>query len=637
MSRLEDIRDSLYRGKSPERPIPSPEHFPPSVDSGGIERSWVEPSPVERTLLERAYLANLRVRRSAARMFFIVAGIGLTIVLAAFVGYTVFFTRSTVSFEIVGPRHLTAGEATQITLRIANHTGVKLAEGTVVIEFPQGASLADPAGESLGPLRQRIAVEEIPAGGVLQKDLRVTFFGPRDSPQRIGGSFLYRPENIQSRLNRQADFTATIVRVPVAVTVDAPSEVGTGKEFTMTIAVDTEAAVPITHMVLGIDFPADFNLTSADPPSSSSGPHRWLLPDLTAGTSTAITLHGTVRGEPEEVKPFRVRLGRYDAIANHWLSLSEAVVGVKIASPLLLVQTTIGGNREGALTAGERVEGQVLFKNSLPQSIQNVTVTLSFPEKFVELGTVRADGGFYDAIGRAITWNPASNSRLKELTPGGEDTLAFSFVLKAALPIRTFADKNFFLPLTATIDTGTPPPDYRGVVLAYRETAEFKIISRLNLTARAAFSDGPVRNTGPLPPKVGRATTYTVFLELGNGGNDVGDVTVAARLPGNVEFRNVLDGGSALEFNPASRELSWRVGRLGAGTGVLRPHLKTAFQVVLTPAANQAGDAPPLLTDILARGRDTFADTSLEARANDLTTELRGDTRSGAAEWRVVP
>lgn len=587
--------------------------------------------------MDRAYLSKLRRRRLSLRTavtlgFLALMGVG------AFFGYIVFFARADVELEVLGPGQITAGEPTVITVRVVNRSPVLITDGAVTLNLPPGAILVGQQAVPSSPARERLAVDDIPPGTEFKRELRIQFIGRNGEVQQISGLYLYRPENIQSKLTRQAAFSATVGRVPAAITVDAPDKVNAGQELTVTVGVDSETSVPLPHISLGIDFPSGFELRSADPAPSPDIPNLWPLGNLASGTSTKIVLRGVIRGDPEESKPFHVRLGRYDASRKSWLVLTESAVGPTIASPFLLAQASIGGERRGALVPGTRIDGSVLFRNNLSQPVQNVTVTVSFPEQLVELETVQAEGGFYDVTRRMLTWNPASTETLRELDAGEEGRLAFSFTLKASPPIRMFSDKNFRFPITSSVDTGTPPPDFRGVPLVYNDTAEFQISSRLALFARAAYYDSPVPTSGPLPPKVRQATTYTVFLQIGSGANDIRDVSVTALLPGGVEFKSAVGSDvGTVEFNPASREVVWRVGQLAAATGILRPHARATFQIALTPAENQINASPPLLTAINAAGRDSFTGRDLAVATEDVTTELRTDTRSNSQEWRVVP
>lgn len=635
MSRLDELRDELYRKKSGELPVPPRESPLPPPAHDLPKRSWPDTIKPVPSLLAKAQGAKVRQRVRSFKTVLAV-GVALLIGFALFIGYTIFFAPRSVDFEILGPSQLTAGEPTVITVRIVNRGSVVLRDGVVSIEFPEG-TLAGDGGDGAEPLRQRLAIDDIPAQGEFKREIQARFLGVMEQEKVVTGVYIYRPENVESKLTRQGEFSARIVRVPVTVSIASPERVSAGQELNLEIAVDSELSVPLPGMSLGVEFPSGFTLSASTPPPSDEANNIWPLGDLASGTSTKIVLRGTLRGEPREVKAFRLRVGRFDPRSKQWLLIAESSGGPEIASPFLLVQTTLGGTRRGSLAPGTRVEGSVFFKNNLSQKIENITIELSFPEKFVKLESIRAERGFYDVTRQALVWKPSSEERLKEFSPGGEGTVAFSFELKSSPPIGKFSDKNFLFPVTTTIDTASPPREFRGVSLQYRDSIEFKIESRLTLAARAAYYDSPEPNTGSLPPKVRLPTSYTVWLQLSSGANDLRDVELKATLGDGVAWQRTLENSlGTVGFNPASQEILWRIREFPAATGILRVPASAAVQIVLTPADNQAGTAPVILRNISVNGRDAFTDTVQADTVEDLTTELRSDPESKPGEWQVV-
>ena len=636
MSRLEDIREKLYRRKEEEAPAPRPETLPPRTREEQVAHIWASRTPPE-SLPNNIPPPYVRKRRIST-LTLVAIGAVMVIGLGAIIGYLVLFPSTEVLLEIFGPSQVSAGEPTVITVRIANHSGVKLIDGALTITFPEGTLVGDQLDSSPGLIREKIEVPDIPAQGVFEKEIRVKLLGAVNQSLTVTGLYLYRPENVSSRLTRRSELVTAISRVPIALTLDAPERVSSGQEVSIGVGVDAEASFPFQDMTLEVGFPSGFEFTSADPAPAQDSRNLWPLGALEPGSSQKITIRGILKGDPEEVKPFHLRVGRFQAVTQSWLVLTEETAGPAIASPFLFTRTTLGGSRGGAVTPGGEISGSVFFKNNLPEPIQNVTITLTFPEKLAELGRVRVEGGFYDVVRRAIVWNPASEKRLGELGPGEEGILSFSLAIKPSLPIRSITDKNFVFLVRAIISSASPPPEYRGVDLTYEDSAEFKIDSWLTLSARASFHDSPVVNSGPLPPKVRQVTTYTVFLQLSSGPNDHRDVEVRGQLGGGVEWRGDLrvDSGE-ISFNPASQEFTWKIRELPAATGILRPQSTAILQVAMTPAENQVNRSPVLVKGIIARGIDTFTANEHASAVYDLTTELPKDPKSRSDEWLVVP
>ncbi len=642
MAGLEDIEQELYRKEFKEPPSVPREPLPIREEPVGQRWSGAV-APPRREKSKPSFRDRWRSggqRPSRRRLTVVLVTIAVAVLLAA-VGVAVYFLyvpKGEVTFAISGPEQLTVGEPTAITIRVINSTAVPLEVGTVVLTFPEGTLLPDRIGGPGGPVRQRLDVPVLASGGTFDAEVRAVFLGELGRREMVSGVYRYRPQGIEGEFIREADFSIIVGRVPLGVSLSVPAEVQSGQEVTLKVSVDSQAAVTLPEMTLGIEFPERFELLASDPPPVSEAEYRWPLGAIEAGASREVTIRGIVHGDPQETKPFHVRVGQYHADTGLWLVVTERSSGPTIASPFLFVQTSLNGNRHGTIEPGVRVWGHVTFRNNLPENVGNIAILAMLPEKLINLESMEVEKGFYDVTRRAITWNPASDPRLRELGPGEEGSFAFSFRLKSALPVRGFGDKNFVLSVQTIVDSLTPPPAYQDVSLKYRDLMELKVESLLKLAGRVAYYDSPVANTGPLPPKVRQTTTYTLYLQLSSGANDHRDVEVRGQLAGGVEWREVVrtDGGAA-SFNPATQEFVWRLPQLAAATGIVRSPATAIVRVALTPAENQINGAPVLLRGISVSGRDAFTGTDHKATIRDLNTELRGDPNANSLEWRVVP
>jgi hypothetical protein len=147
------------------------------------------------------------------------------------------------------------------------------------------------------------------------------------------------------------------------------------------------------------------------------------------------------------------------------------------------------------------------------------------------------------------------------------------------------------------------------------------VASSVSLVAQALHSSGPLTNTGPIPPKVGSATTYTILWRASDPGNDVTNAVVTATLPSYVTYASqVSPAGSALTYDSSTRALTWRPGDLASGQTA-----SVAFQVSLTPSSSQKGAAPALTSGAAFSGFDRYAQVPVSAQAAPVTTETTSD------------
>lgn len=79
-------------------------------------------------------------------------------------------------------------------------------------------------------------------------------------------------------------------------------------------------------------------------------------------------------------------------------------------------------------------------------------------------------------------------------------------------------------------------------------TRTVKVNSSFQLSSRAVHYTGPFGNSGPMPPRVGQNTTYTILWSITNSSNDVSRAKVTAVLPLYVKWTGVSSSGD-VSFN----------------------------------------------------------------------------------------
>ena len=146
--------------------------------------------------------------------------------------------------------------------------------------------------------------------------------------------------------------------------------------------------------------------------------------------------------------------------------------------------------------------------------------------------------------------------------------------------------------------------------------------------------DAALKNSGPLPPEVEEPTTYTITWSVLNSSNTLRDAVVKTVLPPYVNWKNVQSPQTAeLTFNPISREVVWRLGRvLPEATAK-----ELSFQVELVPSLSQVGSSPALSGPVKLSAFDTFTETVVESESAAVTTELKTDQNYKLPESKIAP
>jgi hypothetical protein len=109
--------------------------------------------------------------------------------------------------------------------------------------------------------------------------------------------------------------------------------------------------------------------------------------------------------------------------------------------------------------------------------------------------------------------------------------------------------------------------------------------------------------------------------------NDLNNVSVSAILPPNISWTGKMSVAlGQLNYNSARHQINWKVGEVGHYTGEDWPKLGVAFELALTPTAEQIGSEPALLSQIKVFGEDKFTSEFLEREGAVPTTNLIYDS-----------
>ena len=281
---------------------------------------------------------------------------------------------------------------------------------------------------------------------------------------------------------------------------------------------------------------------------------------------------------------------------------------------------------------------KIHYKNAAGIALSDVVLKASLSGLMYDFATLRTTGNFDGADG-TITWNGGNLADFRNLSPNASGDVEFQINVKSRYVMRTFRDKNFSLQVTAEMETPTVPSSLAAKSLSTVSDISIKINTKTELKAVGYYFDTVVKNSGPLPPKVDQITTYAIHWQLTNFSNDVDDVTIKAVLPEGVGWLNKKAGAgaAALEYNDRTSELTWNVGKLTAGTGVLLDAYEVIFQVGLTPSINKVNMVLPILGESTLTGKDAFTGNDILTTSPSIKTDLPDDPGVGILKSKVQP
>ncbi|XOB41186.1 MAG: hypothetical protein ACKKMW_00335 [Candidatus Nealsonbacteria bacterium] len=516
------------------------------------------------------------------------------------------YSKELLRLDILGPSEITLGEEVEYVVRYQNKGEFRLDNPELVFEAPE-YSIKD--GEFFE--RQILGPEElgeaIYPGEEKTFSFKISILGKEGDIKITKASLSYQPKDLKARYQSSSEFTSQIKSAPLTFDFDLPSKVASGKDFIFRINYFSNIEHLLTNLRCQIEYPYGFEFINSTPKSIEQT--EWEIPVLNKSEGGRIEISGRLSGDLGEAKVFKAELGVWKN--GEFIILKEAIKGVEMVRHSLYIRQEINSNPQYVAVPGDWLHYEIYFKNVGEDSVSNLFMVNQLEGEAFDFQTIKSDYGAFQAGDNSIVFDWRRVPDLQYLIPMEEGKVDFFIKLKDDLG----SVKN---------------PVLKNKVFIGQVKEEFvtKIGSKLGIDQKAYFQDEVFGNSGPVPPQVGQATTYTIMWHIRNYYSDVKNAKVKATLPQNIELTGRVFPEPELErftFDSQSREIVWLAGDLERGIGVTQQPLTIAFQVTFTPAAYQRGLIPNIINKAQITAEDSWTQAIIEGSTSALNTTLPDD------------
>lgn len=617
MGKIEDLKQKMYTpaflGRR-RKIFSSPEPTFKQSDR------WGDEGPREKEVSrKKSHYTSiiLGVLLGAGLLFFL----GYVSIQSGFLFY--FLGRSEVDVKIFSDSSVIAGQKVTYTVSYKNKSRKPITNVEIFFQYPKGSIPDQSDGFDTKTSGSHITLPDVPAGLEGTTQFRARIFGKEGDTVTARAVFLYRPENLNSKFTVQSDQPVQIARVPIAVTFSGGGKVRSGEPYEFDVEYASNADADFNDMFARVAYPQGFQFkeSSIVPELNDSLGGYWSLGTIRPGTSGSIHVRGVLGGSPLEPKTFQYGLGAYDKDTHEWLPYVERTALAEVVAPPLFVQAIFDDPKNLGVSFGDTVSLKISYKNNFNIPIRNavITATLDGPVDFSSLNP-----GQGTIVGsRGVIWNASGEQRLSLLQVGDSGELHLSFRVKPSSDITTQSLKNSSVAVAMTINADKSK--LADVDLGSSNVLTLPINAIPALQAKLLYTGPLIQNSGPIPPKVGQKTSYTVVLELGTAGNDLTDVKIKAILPPYANWEGVVvPSDENISYQSGTGEVLWNAGDIVSSKNGQEGR-KVYFQISFTPSDNQANSQPSLVTKIAGTAIDAFTNKEIDISARDVTTNLIDD------------
>jgi uncharacterized repeat protein (TIGR01451 family) len=537
----------------------------------------------------------------------------VVIIIAGFVIYRgTMFSKEILKLEILGPSSAKIGEEIEYTIVYKNNGNFVLQSPKLTFLLPENSLTED------GKLIIVKNLKDIYPGNQGSVEIKGRLLGKEGDYKNAKASLTYVPKNITATYEAETTFITKIDASPINLTFDLPTKTEKGKNLQFSINYFSNVEYPLENLSLKIDQIPGFNISSSSPASLDGS--EWKLPTINKAQGGRINIVGSVSVDANQNLNFLAQLGMWQN--GSFVAIKDAIAQVEVIQPLLYISQQVNGSASYVASPGETLKYQIFFTNIGSTAFDNLFLVARINGQALDLSTIQPDGGGrVQPNDNMIIWDFSQVSYLRRLDVQQQGEVSFTVKVKKDFsPSVSAREDNTIITDEVTISQIT-------------QKFSIKVSSGLIVFQKAYYKSEEIPNSGPVPPIVGKTTTYTVNWEIKDYFNDAKNVKVKAVLPKNVSLTGKIMPSTEtanFSFDSKSREIVWSAGDVVAGTGVTGDPIGLSFQISFMPDISQKGSVAQIIGAVQITGENQFTNTIVSSQDNSINTSLPDDFANSA-------
>lgn len=632
---LGDIEEKLYKKDAPQdlSKHEASEYDPDSHKAGeGSTKATVE------DLWSKKNKGLGLEEKKVIKKGVIALGIVLFLILALVIVYQVrriSFSETEAGVSISGPEQARSGKLLTYEFNYSNNNWVAIEDTVLKISYPDNFKPED----NPGFLEDSPTSGHFDLGSIKRKsEKKIVFngraYGPKGAFIHMKANLSYRPTGYTGRFESNNQLGINVISSPIVLEIQGPQNVSSGDEVNYLVSYRNDGAEDFSGLKIKIEYPQGFSFSASDP-AVFENDNIWYVGNVSSGQEGKITVKGKLSGEKDEIKIAKIFIGTENS--SGFESYNEESVQTKIVASPFAIWQTVNGNSDYTANVGDNLEFELVYRNNGDIGLRDVIVREKLEGDVLDYSTLKIEGGSFDLKEKTITWKASGIKNLTNLDPGQEGKIGFSIQVKKNIEIKSSNDKNFVISSVAKIDSPdiATPISMNKVISGNK--IDIKLNSKLILDAKGYYTDPNIPNSGPIPPKVGEETTYVIHWFVSSVSNDLENAKVEASLsPGTQMTGAVFPDGVQINYNERTNLISWNIGNISAGTGVLSSPKEVSFQIKIKPSPDQVGQEVNLMSESKLTVKDSFTGEDLKKSADKKTTRLPEDSSVGSSNHKVI-
>lgn len=570
----------------------------------------------------------------------VVVGIGVAIVFLCALAWTGLFALQPLkqpgiaglAIALHEPQEVTLGKEEELTIEWSNESLQPLAEADIRLTLPPEFQLlsSDPTPTDAKALRWDLGLVSPHGSGVIRlKGLFLGTLGETGTIQAIGN---FRNQNTdrdrQVVVSQTTNYHATVLEGALSL----PENVLPGDTVVMQYSLKNTGTKPLEQLVARVAIPDGFLPTASTTIDAETRTLEFRIGSLPSQSLTTIQLPGHFAPGVGGDATFVVQAGQLQS--GQFFPIQQTEKRIAVLAGELALHIVANGTSESSLqiAPGEPLRVLAEYQNTSPELLKNISFTWNIealidgkvvaPNTLIDLASISSDPVAVSTTKPrllSLQYEKKQIPLLETLAPGARGRI--ELLLPTILPTKSL--KQAMIRVTAQSQIGSI-----GSTLVNRKItfvpllAQYKSDANVKVETRYYTEEGAPLGSGPLPPVVGKTTSYRVFWSVQKKLHALEELDVVAHLPRIVAWgqKNQSDTGT-LTFDPQTREVRWHVKTIPEDVHALQ----ASFEVQLTPEVIDVGRFATLLEETSFRAHDVIANEWLTQQKPIQTTDLQND------------
>ncbi|MDD5639473.1 MAG: hypothetical protein PHR47_01550 [Candidatus Pacebacteria bacterium] len=528
------------------------------------------------------------------KLIFIISSILLVLVLFFF-WQKMAFDKGILKLEIIGPDKVNVGEEFEYIVKYKNNGSINLENPEMIFSYPDGAIIDN------GKIK-KITSDEL--GGTIYPGQERTMkfaarlLGKEGELKKAEVKINFQPQDLKIRNETNSSFSTILDKLPLSLSLDIPQKSGAGRPITVKISYSSGVPYPLKDLSCSIEYPADFQFVSAKPKGMDD--KQWDIPILNESDGGKIEISGILNGNPQDQKVFKAKIGVWQD--GNFIVLKEANRGVAIIAPSVQFTEKINNQEGYTVNMGDRLHYEVSFRNVGEEAMKDLALIIKLEGSGLNYNSIQAGEGVYQKGDNSLIWDGNQVSELQDFSVNTEGKVEFWITTNKTWTMKSQGDKNPFIKTKITL--GQIKQEFLN-----------KINSSLSATQSIRTDSKIFSDSGPMPVMAYEKTAFTVEWTAKNSYNDITNAKMTTVLPSGVRFiegQTKVPDGTKIFYDEGTRQLTWEIGSLEAGTGIFNEAKSCAFQLSINPET--------IDTDVLLIGASQLSGTDLWTNSNLITS-----------------